>query len=179
MALMKNIAMSRGFRGFDFQISNSDLVRFNETLGTMERDLKIKIVAKALRSGGKVFLDEARARVTSDRVEKGLRGTLRTVNGEKGYIAGPSKGLPNPAWLEYGTLNKYTGRGKGGGSYRVKKTKRLMGGDSQFFTLRAGREISGGIRPRPFLRPSFDAKYPQMINKMAEVIGKELKAHGR
>lgn len=179
MGLMKNIAMSRGGRGFAFMVSPSDLARFQDKLKGIDNDLQKKIISKALRSGGKIFIQAAKTRVQSDRVEAGIRGTLRTVRGIKGYIAGASQTLPNPAWLEYGTMDKYTGSGRGGKSYRIKRTKRLKGADGNWYTLPEGREMTRGQRPRPFLRPSFNEKYPAMINKMADTIGKELLKHGR
>lgn len=179
MGLMKNIAMSRGFKGFDIRLDQSDINVINQKLENIDKDLRGKSMMKALRAGGRVFIKEAKARVKSDRVEKGIRGTTKTLGGVKGYIAGPSKGFPNPAWLEYGTLDRYTGGGGGKGSYRIKETKRVRGRDGEFFTLRAGRVITRGMRAQPFIRPTFETKYQAMINKIAEVIGKEIEKHGR
>lgn len=179
MALMKNIAASRNFRGFDFHISRSDMANLSIKIDRLSADIRNKATGKALSRGGKVFIMEAKRRVTSDRVEAGIRGTLRTKGGVKGYIAGPSAGLPSPYWLEYGTLDKYVGHGRGKGGYTVRRTKRFRAADGTFVTIRAGHRITSGIRPRPFLQPSFDAKYPAMINEMAQTLEKEIIKHGK
>lgn len=180
MGLMKNIAASRDFRGFEFKLSQTDVDNLFSKLDKMDLDIKTKIVSQALRAGGKVFIIEAKSRQSvSDRVESGIRGTLRTVKGIKGYIAGPSAGLPNPAWIEYGTLDKYHGFSKKHkASYTVKRTKRFQVGRNEWWIIPGGTVISGGIRPRPFLRPSFEAKYPEMLDKMGKVIEKGLKKYG-
>lgn len=178
MGLMKNIAMSRDFKGFDFHLNEYDIKQLEDKLKDIDAKLKSQIIAKALRAGGKIFILEARSRAKWDRVGSGVRGVSKTSGGIKGYLAGPSTGLPNPAWLEYGTLDKYIGHGRGKGSYRVRRTHSVRGGDGEWFTLKAGRIMTKGITPRPFLQPSFDTKYPAMINKIGEVVGKEIVKNG-
>lgn len=179
MALMKNIAASRGWKGFDFHISQADINNLNQKLEGLNEDVKKRILTKALRAGGKIFIIEAKQRVMSDRVYEGIRGMTRTVRGVKGYIAGPSKGFPNPAWLEYGTMDQYVGRGRGGKSYIVKRTKSIQGADGNWYTLRAGRRMTKGQRRRPFIQPAFDTKYPAVINKIGDVIKVEVLKHGK
>ena len=67
---MKNIAASRDFKGFDFKLSQADLVTFESKLKQLSDDIQDKALAKALRAGGRVFILEAKSRQRiSDRVE--------------------------------------------------------------------------------------------------------------
>ena len=181
MGLMKNIAMSRDWKGFDFKLSQVDVANLQSKLDGMSKEFKDRALDKALRSGGKIFILEMKQRQNvSDRVDAGIQGGLRKSGGVRGYIAGASKGFPNPAWFEYGTLDKYTGySNKHHANYRVKRTKQFTDTTGEWWRIKAGTVISGGIRPRPFVMPSFNAKYGAMINKMSESLGKDLKKYGR
>jgi hypothetical protein len=174
MGIMKNIAASRGWKGFDIKLSSVDVANIEKKLEGMADEVKKKVISKALRSGGKIFIIEMKSRVRSDRVHQGIRGMKRTVSGIQGYIAGPSAGFPNPAWLEYGTLDKYAGRGRGKGSYLVNRTKSIWGADGNWYTIRAGARMTRGISPRPFVKPSWDSKHTAVFNKIGEVVDKEL-----
>lgn len=182
MGLMKNIASSGDWKGFTMTLSPASVADIQKKLDAIGNDFKDKALMKALRSGGKIFIIEAKRRQTvSDRVDQAIGGQSKKVGGVRGYLAGVKSVFPNPAWIEYGTLDKYVGFSKRHKpSYRVKRTKTFRSRTSgAYVTLRGGHVISSGIRPRPFLNPTWDTKKEAMFNEIGNVLSKELKKHGK
>lgn len=140
------------------------------------QDLPAKIEGNvmqgALRAGQKVFMEAVKNRMPPDDTGLLRRSVrIRTLGKSKkfGYIRTQVVVGNKQAWyarfLEFGTASYYTGTGKSVKSPYIIRAKNPDGSELSRGQKRRALSINGrfygaithpGIKPRPFMRPSFD-----------------------
>jgi hypothetical protein len=173
--------ITRGGSGIEFKLDPIDEQHLQRTLSDLSDKVAKKISRKALRTGGKVYIMELKRTVKSDRVERNIKGVGRTAGGVPGYIVAPQTGLPNPAWLEYGTMNYYRGTNpRAGRGYKVKKTKHFTDLAGNWWHIKEGTFIRNGQRPQPFVKPAWRSKKDDVLRQIEKTLKVEIEklAHG-
>lgn len=164
-------------------------------LDKLLKDLPVKIernvIRGALRAGQKQMLEAARANldrngsVKTGELRRSIRVRFQRKSEKYGWVRSYLVAGNKKAWyahlVEYGTGSFYSGNLNN--SKRQPYEIRPKNRKSLFFAGLAREQIiHPGAKPKPFMRPAFDATHQQSINSMAEYIRtrlpKELKKAG-
>lgn len=179
-------------------VSMSGLAELDALLKSLPAVVELNIMRGALRAGQAVIRDEARARVPVDQgsLKKSIRISFRSRSKKHGWvrmhlIAGGKK-AHTAHWIEYGTASHYTGSGRTVGKAYIIKGKDGQGRQVKNSVKRAALRFGGrlvaqvthpGIKPRPFMRPAFDAASGRALEATSQYIRtrlpKELAKAGR
>jgi HK97 gp10 family phage protein len=133
------------------------------------------VMRGALRRGQTVFRDAAKALITdrTGALSKSVRIRFKTKSEKRGWIrshliAG-SKDAYYAHIVEFGSASYYTGKGK-----TVGKPYTIKGKNGRALLIAGGNPVSSvthpGARPKPFMRPAFDANNQRAINETAAYI---------
>jgi HK97 gp10 family phage protein len=131
-----------------------------------------RIMGGAINAGIAVFRDDARQRVESPKLRKGIK--VRAVKARRGSIIREvyidrKSGAYYATWLEFGTASFYTGKGRTvGGPYNIPKSaqKKMLSFDGK--VRKSVRHP--GIKPQPYMRPAFDANGAKAVERMKAYI---------
>lgn len=137
----------------------SDVKRF---FAAAPAQIKERVLRGAARSAANVVADEARLRVTSDRVARAIKVRTR-IEGDKiiARVQVLMGGYNLPIWLEYGTDPHFISVDD---SQRAGLSVRKVNSKTRDGSLVIGGNFVGetvhhpGARAHPFLRPSLDMK---------------------
>lgn len=175
----------------DSQVQITGLAELDKLLKDLPTKIEKNIIRGALRAGQKVMLDAARSNldksgsVKTGELRKSIRIRFQKKSEKFGWIRSYLIAGNKKAWyahfIEFGTASYYSGNLNNSKKqpYEIKPKNRK----SLFFAGLARQTIvHPGIRPRPFMRPAFDAYNKQSLDSMAEYIRtrlpKEIKKAG-
>lgn len=143
----------------DFEIKG--MAELHKALQELPVNIERNVLRGGLRAAGKVIADAARAQapVHDGDLKKSIRVSMRTRS-KAGWVNANVKAGDKVAYyahmVEFGTARHWI---------RPKNRKSL------FFAGLARQAVEHpGARPRPFMRPAFDAKAQTAIETMADYI---------
>lgn len=149
-----------------FEVSLSGFHELEKRLKDLPARIGGKILARAVIAGAGVIRDEAKRLCPKNEgtLAKSIRATRKkgTKQGEIVYLIKPGRGKKANAWyahlIEFGTAAHII---------RAKKKKVLAANGTVY-----GKVVRHpGTHPRPFLRPAFDTKWREAIEKIRERLG--------
>ena len=147
------------------------LSELHKQLQTLPARIERNVMSGAINQGINIFRDAAKANVENRDVKKAIRS--RSVKGKPGQIIREVyiKDVFYAKFLEFGTASYYTGSGKTvGGPYEIKpkgkSLSRNFGTEEKHFAS----SVHPGVKPRPFMRPSFDVNKNRAIDAVKTYI---------
>lgn len=159
------------------EVQVSGLAELKKALEGLPAKIEGNVMRGALRAGANVFRDAARNAAPEDTgaLRKSIRVASRRQKRRTGWVNIDVKAGNKEAWyanqIEFGTASFYTGHGKSVGKPYIIRAKNADGEEVSLkgkrSALRFGNTFASsvthpGIKPQPFMRPTFDSSANQM-----------------
>lgn len=157
----------------------SGLKELDDTLKSLPTEIENKIIRGSLRAGQEVALEAAKAKlisngnVDSGALLKSIRIRFSRNSKQYGWVRSYLRAGDKAAWyahfIEFGTGRFYAGNGSKSkrAAYEIKpkNAKALFFSGNEKMSV-----IHPGIKPRPFMRPTFDATSKPAMDAIASYI---------